>query len=126
MAKQPDDTDLIDALLALIEKHPRRRSYVPVTIASIRASLVSQTNLSCLSITEMNIRRKVKCRLPSLDPLPLEKAGYMGALFFMSPMSIFLQYGGEPYKTITRSKVDFGLGCAPVIVMPNQLALNLL
>ena len=93
-AKSVDDDELIDALLALIEKHPRWG--FPKCRKRLR-KLGHQWNHKRIYrvylMLKLNIRRKAKRRLPSRNPLPLAAPSTMNICWSMDFMSDVLHHG---------------------------------
>jgi len=93
-ARRPDDDELIDVLLALIEKHPRWgfpkcRKRIKALGYKWNHKRIHRVYL----LLKLNLRRKAKRRLPVRNPLPLQvpdRANYCWSMDFMSDT---LQHG---------------------------------
>ncbi|MCH6566717.1 MAG: IS3 family transposase, partial [Proteobacteria bacterium] len=75
-ARRPDDDELIDVLLALIEKHPRWgfpkcRKRIKALGYKWNHKRIHRVYL----LLNLNLRRKAKRRLPVRNPLPLQVPG---------------------------------------------------
>jgi putative transposase len=89
-----DDGDLIDALLALIEKHPRWG--FPKCRKRLRALGHHWNHKRIYRVylqLKLNMRRKSKRRLPSRNPLPLLVPPHHNISWSMDFMSDKLQHG---------------------------------
>lgn len=89
-----DDTELIDALLALVDKHPRWR--FPKCRKRLRALGYRWNHKRIYRVylqLKFNMRRKGKRRLPSRHPLPLAVPMTSNICWSMDFMSDVLQHG---------------------------------
>lgn len=90
----PDDSELIDALLALIDKHPRWG--FPKCRKRLKALGYSWNHKRIHRVylmLKLNLRRKAKRRLPARDPLPLQAPEKINHCWSMDFMSDTLQHG---------------------------------
>ncbi|MFZ9080824.1 MAG: IS3 family transposase [Alphaproteobacteria bacterium] len=93
-AKLPDDDELIDVLLALIEKHPRWG--FPKCRKRLKALGYPWNHkriYRVYKLLKLNLRRKSKRRLPTRNPLPLQVPGMANYCWSMDFMSDTLQHG---------------------------------
>lgn len=93
-AKLPDDDELIDVLLALIEKHPRWG--FPKCRKRLKALGYPWNHkriYRVYKLLKLNLRRKSKRRLPTRNPLPLQVPGQANYCWSMDFMSDTLQHG---------------------------------
>jgi len=93
-ARRPDDDELIDVLLALIEKHPRWgfpkcRKRIKALGYKWNHKRIHRVYL----LLKLNLRRKAKRRLPVRNPLPLQVPGRANYCWSMDFMSDTLQHG---------------------------------
>ena len=92
--KRCDDTELIDALLALVDKHPRWG--FPKCRKRLRALGHRWNHKRIYRVylqLKLNMRRKAKRRLPSRHPLPLNVPPATNVCWSMDFMSDVLQHG---------------------------------
>ena len=93
-AKRPHDEPLIAAILALVERHPR---WGFPKIRKRQRKLGHRWNHKRIYrvylALRLNMRRKVKRRLPSRNPLPLAVPPRMNVCWSMDFMSSVLQHG---------------------------------
>jgi putative transposase len=93
-AKLPDDDELIDVLLALIDKHPRWG--FPKCRKRLKALGYPWNHkriYRVYKLLKLNLRRKSKRRLPTRNPLPLQVPGQANYCWSMDFMSDTLQHG---------------------------------
>lgn len=93
-AKLPDDDELIDVLLALIDKHPRWG--FPKCRKRLKALGYPWNHkriYRVYKLLKLNLRRKSKRRLPTRNPLPLQVPGQANDCWSMDFMSDTLQHG---------------------------------
>lgn len=103
-AKLPDDDELIDVLLALIEKHPRWG--FPKCRKRLKALGYPWNHkriYRVYKLLKLNLRRKSKRRLPTRNPLPLQVPGQANYCWSMDFMSDTLQHG---YRFRTLNVLD--------------------
>ena len=92
--KRVDDSELIDALLALVEKHPRWG--FPKLCKRLRALGKRWNHKRIYRVymeLKLNIRRKVKRRIPNRNPLPLRVPRSANICWSMDFMSDTLRHG---------------------------------
>ena len=93
-AKLPDDDELINVLLALIDKHPRWG--FPKCRKRLKALGYPWNHkriYRVYKLLKLNLRRKSKRRLPTRNPLPLQVPGQANYCWSMDFMSDTLQHG---------------------------------
>lgn len=103
-AKLPDDDELIDVLLALIDKHPRWG--FPKCRKRLKALGYPWNHkriYRVYKLLKLNLRRKSKRRLPTRNPLPLQVPGQANYCWSMDFMSDTLQHG---YRFRTLNVLD--------------------
>ena len=98
-AKRPDDDELIDVLLALIDKHPRWGfPKCRTRLRKLGYSWNHKRVYRVYKLLKLNLRRKSKRRLPSRAPLPLQVPSRANVCWSMDFMSDTLQHGHR-YRT---------------------------
>lgn len=92
--KRLDDEPLIDAVLALVERHPRWGFPKNRKRLHKLGHCRDQKRIYRVYVLlKLNIRRKAKRRLPSRNPLPLVVPPRMNVCWSMDFMSSVLQHG---------------------------------
>jgi putative transposase len=95
-----DDSELMDALLALIEKHPRWgfpkcRKRLKALGYRWNHKRIYRVYLSL----KLNMRSKTRCRLPDRTPIPLAAPQMANDYWSMDFMSDTLQHG-QRFRTL--------------------------
>ena len=130
--KRSDDGELINAILALIHKHPRWG--FPKCQKRLRALGYRWNHKRIYRVyleLKLNMRRKSKRRLPNRDPLPLVVPEAMNRCWSMDFMSDRLQHGhrfrtlnvlDDFNREILGIEIDSGLGAKRVTRYLDQIA----
>ena len=94
VSKRPDDHDLIEALLALIDRHPRWG--FPKCRKRLKALGYGWNHKRIYRVyleLKLNMRRKAKRRLPTREPQPLTVPDTVNSCWSVDFMSDVLQHG---------------------------------